>query len=35
MIPFNGEHLYAAALQEYEVLPSYGWNQEGSVWRSL
>jgi hypothetical protein len=32
--PNNGEHLYTTDANEYKVLASIGWKQEGEAWRS-
>lgn len=32
--PYSGEHLFTSDRNEYQVLPGYGWVQEGVAWQS-
>lgn len=32
--PYSGEHLFTKDANEYRVLPSHGWHQEGLAWTS-
>jgi hypothetical protein len=32
-LPFTGEHLFTTDLSENDILPSFGWQQEGAAYR--